>query len=387
MIYLDHSATSPIADPVREAMAAAAAEFWGNPSSLHAAGRRARTALQDARASLAACIGASPESMVFTGSGSEAANLAIKGLLAARKGRRSHVVLSAIEHDCVRRALHAMAARHDWITFTEVAPGESGAVSPASMDEAITDETCLVCLMHANNETGVVQPVAEVARIARRRGARLLSDAVQSPGRARLDVGELGCEFLALSAHKFHGPRGIGALYVREGLELEPLIHGGTQEGGRRAGTENLPGAIGMARAAELANADLEATIGHLNRLESAFLEKMASDNFYVEINGSRSDKLAGIVNMAIEGTEQDDLVVGMDLEGIAISAGSACSSGVMERSRVLTSMGLPDWRIRGGIRISFGRENTHDEAERAATALIALCRRLTGRILVEGRA
>jgi cysteine desulfurase len=280
----------------------------------------------------------------------------------------------------VLEAARALARLHGWVTLSEVAPDRTGVIDPAAIERAWRPETRLVALMLANHETGMIQPVGEVARLAHRRGALLHTDAVQALGRIRVDVRELGCDTLALAAHKFHGPKGVGILWARSGLVFEPLVHGGSQEGGWRAGTVDVPGAVGAAAAAELAVGPLGERRNHLARLERRLLETLESEHLAFEINGSRSetDKVSGVLNLALEGVHRDDLVVGMDLEGIAISAGAACASGVMEPSHVLRAMGLARGRVEGGVRISFGRDNTLEQAEVAARALATVSRRLT---------
>lgn len=377
LIYLDHCATTPLASEVRAAMEREAAESWGNPSSVHGWGRRARALLESARARLAHCIHAAQESVVLTSSGSEANNLAIKGIVLARAPKPSHLIISAIEHDSVRYAARYLAQRFEWVSVSEIRPDEAGRVSPMEVERAIRPETVLISIMHVNNETGMIQPIREIAEIAHRRGVLLHTDAVQSLGRLAVDVCKLDCDLLTLAAHKFFGPKGVGALYVRQGILLDTLIHGGMQEHGHRGGTENLLAVVGMARAAELATSNLEASSAHLRRLESLFWDRLGNANLKVDLNGCLTDKIPGVLNLAVEGIQQDDLVVGMDLAGVAISAGSACSSGVIEPSHVLEAMGLPAERIHGGVRISFGRENTEAEALEAAQRFIALCRRL----------
>ena len=381
MIFLDHSATTPTDPVVLDAMARLAAQAWGNPSSVHALGRRARAALEQARAELAACLAAPAEEVVFTASGSEANNLLIQGILARHAGRPTHLVVSAIEHDSVLNTARYLARRHPWLALTEVLPDPTGRVNPQAVAAALRPETCLVCLMHANNETGRLQPVAEVAPLVHEAGALLHVDAVQSFGRVLVQLPALGCDSLALAAHKFYGPKGVGALALRRGLKLDPLIVGGAQEHHRRAGTENLPGAAGMALAARLAMDRLQDHRRCLLSLESAFLEPLRAAGLPLQINGAMDDKLPGVLNLAICGIRQDDLVVGMDLSGYAIAAGSACSSGVIEPSHVLRAMGLPPWRVHGAIRVSFGRDNTPQEARQAAQALILLSQRLRNEI------
>ena len=375
-VYLDHAATTCMDPRVAEAVAEAVRRWPGNPSSVHREGREARAALEQARTRLAAVLGCRPQQVVFTSSGSEANNLAIKGTVFAG-ARPAHLIAPAIEHDSVLRAARWLALRHADIELTELPVGADGAVDPDAIWRALRPETRLVCLMHANNETGRLQPVAAVAGFLSEAGVLLHCDAVQSPGRVPVDFARLGCDTLSISAHKLGGPRGVGALVVRDERLLEPLIHGGNQEQRLRAGTENVPGAIGLALAAELAVEALESNAAHLRALEEAFLDELNPLHPDLQINGARDDKLPGMINLAVRGVHQDDLVVGMDLAGFAISAGSACSSGVIEPSHVLTGMGLEAWRVQGAVRVTFGVANTIDQARSAARALIQLVQRL----------
>jgi cysteine desulfurase len=377
MINLDQNATTRVDPQVVHAMTRAMEALPGNPSSVHEPGRLARAALEEARMELANVLGVASEAIVFVASGSEANNLAIKGLLLARAGKPSHLVVSAIEHPSVLQAARAMAKLCPWVSLTEVPPDADGRVQPEALAAAFRTETCLVCLMHANNETGVLQPVAEAARLAHAAGAAFHCDAIQSLGRAPLDVAALDCDTLALSAHKFHGPKGVGALVVRPGVELVPLVHGGNQERQLRAGTENVPAAVGMALAARLAVERLDMTIERLSLLERIFCAVLRDGLPDLQFNGDQVDKLPGVVNMSIPGAHYDDLVVGLDVAGFAVSAGSACASGVLEPSHVLTAMGLPPWRASGGTRVSFGAENSEHDAREAASALATLARRL----------
>lgn len=378
MIYLDHNATSPLDPRVRDVVRQCEEQCWGNPSSVHAPGRRARSAIEDARADLAQMLGAeSPERLVFTASGSEANNLAIQGLALAAGGEPFHVVASAIEHDCVYGALEALAACFEWFSFDEIRPDAGGRVCPEAFEAAMRPETRLAAIMHANHETGVIQPVAEIAAVARRRGVTVLCDAVQSFGCIPVTMRELGADLVTLAAHKFYGPKGAGALCMRGRPRLARLIHGGGQERGLRAGTENAPAISGMAVAARIALESLETDRAHRTQLESIFLDTLREAKLPFEINGDLSHKVGGVVNIAIPGAAQADLVAGMDLVGVAVSAGAACSSGVIEPSRVLGAMGLDEWRLKGALRVSFGRGNLPDDVVEAAGALVRLCRRL----------
>lgn len=379
MIYLDHAATTPLATQAADAMARASALAWGNPSSVHAAGRTARAALEQARATLASVLNAGDARLVFTASASEANNLALKGTVLARRSTPTHLVVSAIEHESVLTTARYLAATLPHVMLTEVTPGTDGIVTRDAIAAALRPESALIALMHANNETGMIQPIEAVAELARERGIPLLCDAVQSFGKIPVDFTELGCDFLTLSAHKFHGPRGAGLLLARRGAAFDALVHGGLQEGGLRAGTENLPAIAGMAAAAELAVAQAAIEARHLMQLERQFLGQLDVAGQAYLLNGAPGPRLPGVINLSLPDLSQDDLIIGMDVAGFAISAGSACSSGVVEPSHVLEAMGLPDWRVRGSVRFSFGRGNTQDEIEAAARAFCELASRLEG--------
>lgn len=395
MIYLDHCATTPLDPDVRlaieGALDAVASGEWANPSSVHEPGRRARARLEAAREAVARFVGARPAEIVFTGSASEANSLAIHGSVlrallprtrpADAGGRPYRIVTSAFEHESVASAVrHAETRFPGRVEWTEVGSDESGTVRPELFEIACSDGADLVALMAVNNETGAIQPVEAVGEIARRAGARFLVDAVQAAGRLPLSDLARRCDFLALSAHKLRGPDGVGCLFVREGVEIDPLVDGGHQEGGRRAGTERLDGVIGLARACDLAAERLEADAARLGALERAFLDELAEASREASaglgaeaaswfVNGA-APRVAGIANVSLPGATSHDLVAGMDLRGFAISAGSACSSGVVEPSRTLLSMGLPAERVASAVRVSFGRGNTESEARAAARAL-----------------
>lgn len=390
MINLDHNATTPLAEPVRLAVDAAARDFPGNPSSTHTLGRAARAELERARVRLGRAIGADPAGLVWCSSGSEANNLAIKGVLQIEARRRSaaglpppHVVVTGLEHPCVRRALSSAVWHISELKCELIEIGADGRARIDRLLAAIRPETVLVVLQLANHETGVVQPVAELAAALRGLDRGLLPrpllhcDAVQAPGRLPLDVAALGADLVSVAAHKFGGPRGIAALWTRPGLDLEPLVHGGPQESARRAGTENLPGAVGMALAAELACGAVAQRRAHLMRLEQVFLTTLENEGFRFTLNGRVDERLPGVLNLALPRLGREDLVVGLDVEGVAVSAGSACASGAMEPSPVLLAMGLESWRVDGAIRISFGVENTEGEAAEAARRLAGVAARL----------
>ena len=375
-IYLDHNATTPPHPAVVDAVAATLREPFGNPSSVHHFGQAAKAVLDDARSACAALIGADPSEVVFTSSGTESDNFAIRGVAEALEvtGRR-HLIASAIEHEAVLNTLKALARRGWRVTLLPVAT--SGIVDPAALAAALTDETALVSVMHANNEIGTIQPVAELARLARARGALFHTDAVQTAGKIPIDVKALGVDLLTLSAHKFYGPKGAGALWLRRGVRLQAPITGGKQERTRRAGTENVAGIAGLGVAARLARgkmADEAARLAPLrDRLEEGILAAVPG----TAINGQRDPRVPNTTNISFERVEAESLLIALDLAGIAVSTGSACSSGTLEPSHVLKAMGFPPHRTQNSIRFSLGASNTAAHVERVVSALPAIVEKL----------
>lgn len=377
-VYLDHCATTPLHPDVAGAMAEAREDLTGNPSSVHAFGRRARAVMTDARSRIARLLGVAPADLVFTASGSEANNLALKGVALHAWPEPVRLVVSAIEHDSVRNAARYLAGRFDHISLAEVDPDTEGRIDPSAVADACSGEgLCLISVMALNNETGVIQPIEDLAAVARERKALFHCDAVQALGRLEVNAEAWGCDFMTGSAHKLYGPRGVGLLYVRRGARFDPLVHGGHQEGGRRAGTENVEGMVGFAAALERTRADLKNSREMMHALEEAFLEALRSCEIEFAHNGAGAPRAPGVLNLAFSGIASHDLVVGMDLAGYAISAGSACSSGVIEPSHVLEAMKLEPWRIEGGVRFSFGESNTLDQARAAGRSLGELAHRL----------
>ena len=374
-IYLDHNATTPVDPRVADAMNDAVRGCFGNASSVHAFGQAAKAALDDARSAVAELLGARPNDVIFTGSGTEADNIAIRGVAeAALPGGRRHLIASAIEHEAVLNTLKALS-RHGW-TSTLLPVGSGGGVEPADLEAVITDETALVSIMHANNEIGTLQPVARLAEIAHRHGALFHTDAVQTAGKLSLDVTALGADLLSISAHKFNGPKGVGALWVRRGMRLVAPTTGGRQERNRRAGTENVPAIVGLGVAAGLAGGKLAAEavrLGDLrDRLEAGLIDNVADST----VNGS-GERVPNTTNLSFHGVEAEALLIALDLEGIAVSTGSACSSGTLEPSHVLRAMGLTPRRAQSSIRFSLGLGNTDADVDR----VVDVVPRLVGRL------
>ena len=375
-IYLDHNATTPPAEAVVEAVTGAMRDLVGNGSSVHSFGQQAKGAIDGARTSLAALVGGDPAEIVFTAGGTESINLAIRGAAEALEptGRRG-IVVSGIEHEAVLQTSRALA-RRGW-TLTVVPVESNGVVSPEAVREALSDTTALVSVMHANNEVGTIQPVASIAALAHERGALMLTDAVQSAGKIPVSARALGVDLLSISAHKFYGPKGIGALWIRRGLRLTPQMTGGRQERSRRAGTENVPALVGLGVAARLALAALDAyqlRLGALrDRLESGVLRGVP----HTAVNGAPGERVPNTTNISFERVEAESLLIALDLEGIAVSTGSACSSGTLEPSHVLKAMGLGSARAQSSLRFSLGAANTEAEIERVVTVLPGLVQKL----------
>lgn len=371
-IYLDHAATTTARPEAVEAMVPLLAGGF-NPSSLHAEGRAARAALDEARAAVAGVLGAAPREIVFTGSGSEADVLAIAGAARASAARGRHVVTTAIEHHAVLHAVDVLE-RDGW-EVTRLPVDARGLVDPAIFAAALTPQTTLASVIYANNEIGVVQPIAELAALARARGVLFHTDAVQAAGWLPLDVRALGIDLLSLSAHKVYGPKGVGALWVRAGTPLEPLVVGGGQEHGRRAGTENVAGIAGFARALALAEAERAEAGPRVARLRDALEAGIAGAVPEVAVNGAGAPRLPAILSVAFAGVPADALLIRLDLEGIAASAGSACAAGSLEPSHVAAALGLDARHRLGVIRFSLGRTTTQaeiDEVVRRLPGLVA---------------
>jgi cysteine desulfurase len=379
-IYLDHAATTPLRPEVLEAMLPFLGGAFGNPSSSHAFGRIAREALDDAHDRLARSIGADAREIVFTSGGTEASNLALKGAAWAGRARGARIVTSAVEHHAVG---HSLAHLEKFgFEVVEVPVDRYGRVDPADVEQALTDRTILVSVMLANNEVGTIQPIAEIAAAVRaRRGILMHVDAVQGGPWVDLDVQALGIDLLALGAHKAEGPKGTGALWIRRGTHILAQAHGGSQERHRRAGTENVAGAVGMARAFELAAAERTATRAHVGALRDRLAAAvLAVDE--VELTGHPVDRLPHILSLIVRGVDGSAVTVSLDLEGIAASTGSACTSGSDEVSHVLAAMGYPPDEARGAVRLSLGRTTTASEIDEACRVVPAVIGRL-----VEGSA
>jgi cysteine desulfurase len=377
-VYFDYNATTPLSPEVLDALIGTSRDIFGNASSVHHFGQQAKAALDQSRSALAALLNADPSEIIFTGGGTESDNFAIRGAADALEpsGRR-HLVASAIEHEAVLNTLKALS-RRGWQT-TLIPLTASGIVDPERVRAAVTDDTALVSVMHANNEIGTIQPIAEIAAIAHERGALMHTDAVQSAGKIPVDVRALGVDLLSLSAHKFNGPKGAGVLWVKRGTRMQPILTGGKHERSRRAGTENVPGIAGMGIAAAQARAKMAAEgarVGALrDRLEAGILREVPG----TQVNGSREHRVPNTTNISFDHVEAESLLIALDLEGIAVSTGSACSSGTLEPSHVLRAMGLPAPRTQSSLRFSLGLFSTDAEVDRVIEALPRLVEKLRG--------
>jgi len=374
-IYLDHAATTPTRHEVVEAMLPYYSDTYGNPSSLHSEGRAAREAVEEARWQVASLIGCEPQEIVFTSGGTEADNLAIKGIARANRDRGNHIITTTIEHHAVIEACQSLV--DEGYEVDHVPVDAYGVVDPGDIETAIMDRTILVSVMHANNEIGTIEPIEEIAAMACRRGICFHTDAVQSAGRVPINVGESGVDLLAMSAHKMYGPKGIGALFIRRGTKILPLLHGGAQELGLRSSTENVPGIVGFGRAAALAREEMAAESARQASLRDRLIRGLLEQIEGIRLNGHPSNRLPNNVNIGVDSAEGQSMAVMLDAEGIAVSTGSACNSGVASVSHVLQAIGLPMDMARGSLRFTLGRSNSEEDVQRVLDVLPRIVARL----------
>ena len=378
-IYADNAATTRLSDTALNAMLPYMQAEYGNHSSLHSVGQRAQEALTDARARIAARLGCQPTEVIFTSGGSEADNQAIRSVAAFGKMKgKTHIISTAFEHHAVLHTLEALEKEGFTVTLLDV--HEDGMVSAQQVEEAITDETCLVTIMYANNEIGTVQPIAEIGEVCRRHGVLFHTDAVQAVGHLPVNVAEQNIDLLSLSAHKFHGPKGIGVLYARRGVPIFPLIHGGAQERNRRGGTENIPAIVGMAAALDEACDHLEEDTAQLTALRERLIAGLSNIPHSV-LNGHREHRLPGTVNFCFEGIEGESLLLLLDDRGVYASSGSACTSGSLDPSHVLLAIGRPHEIAHGSLRLSLSPDTTQEEVDymvKAVTDVVAYLRSIS---------
>ncbi len=374
-IYLDYAATTPTDRRVVEAMQPYFGEVYGNPSSLHAFGQEARSAVEAARARIAAFLGAAPTEIVFTSGGTESDNFAIKGVAYGNRKKGDHIITSAIEHPAVLETCRFLEREGFRVTYLPV-DGE-GMVDPDAVAKAITGKTILITIMHANNEIGTIQPVAEIGRLARERDICFHTDAVQTFGHLPFTVEELNCDLLAASAHKLYGPKGVGILYIRKGTRICPFMNGGEQEGGRRASTLNVPGIVGFGKAVELAGQDLAEEAARLTAMRDRLIDGLFERLSGIRLNGHAVQRLPNNINFAASGVEGEGMILSLDMLGIACSTGSACSSASVETSHVLTAIGLTKEFSHGSLRLSLGRQTKESDIDAVLETLPQVVGRL----------
>ena len=374
-VYLDNAATTPLLPEVKEAMMPYLGEYFGNPSSLHDWGDAAREAVEVARAQVAQLIGANAEGIIFTGSGTESNNLAIKGLALAQQAKGKHVVISAVEHFSV---LHSARTLEKWgFELTLVPVDKYGVVDPDGVRRSIRKDTVLVSVMHANGEVGTIEPIQEIAQITRENNITFHTDAVATAGTIPADVKELGVDALSLAGNQFYGPKGVGALWVRKGVRIMPLLDGGVQEGGRRAGTENIPAIVGLGKAAELARINMEARIEHLTSLRDRLLTELPAKIDHVVVTGHPRHRLPGNASFCVQFIEGEAMLMLLNSQGIAVSSGSACTSRALKASHVLIAMGLSHELAQGSVLFTFGINNNHEDVDHVLEVMPSIVDRL----------
>jgi cysteine desulfurase len=361
-VYLDNNATTPVAPEVFEAMKPYFLDDFGNASSIHWYGQRAKAAMELSREQLARLLNARPNEIVFTSGGTESDNAALLGIVEASRSEKKHVITTAIEHHAVLHSAKALEKRGVRVTYVPV--GSSGVVDPADVEKALGPETVLISVMHANNELGTIQPLEEIGRIAREHDIYFHTDAVQSVGKIPVDVERLAVDLLSLSAHKLYGPKGVGALYVRKGTVLRPLIYGGHHERDRRPGTENVPGIVGLGKAAELAGQRLVEEVERVGALRNRLEDGILASVPLATVSGDRSRRLPTTTNISFDYIEGEGFVIALDLRGVACSTGAACSSGSVEPSHVLSAIGRRPEQARSSVRFSLGRFNTAEDID-----------------------
>jgi cysteine desulfurase len=355
-VYLDHNATTPVHPEVMEAMKPYFLDDFGNPSSLHGFGRKARVAVEEAREKIAGIFKCLPQEIIFTSGGTESNNMAIKGTAWARKDIGRHIITSAIEHHAILEPCHFLERNGFEVTFLKT--DDKGHIFPDDLKKAIRPDTILVTIIHANNETGTIQDIATMAEITHQAGVLFHTDAVQSTGKIPYEIDKLGVDMLSVSGHKLYGPKGVGLLYLNRKIKIHQLSHGGSHESNRRAGTENVPGVIGLAKAIEIALRDMDEETEKLTKLTGIFTEEVKKRIPDITIIGDQENRVPNTVNIAFQAVEGESIVLGLDLKGIAVSAGSACASGETEPSHVILAMGVPPELAQAAIRFSFGRLN-----------------------------
>lgn len=374
-IYMDHAATTYVKPQVVEAMLPFFTEKFGNASSIYTIGRESKKAIEESREKVADAIGAQAREIFFTGSGTEADNWSIKGVAYANKSKGNHIITTNIEHHAVLHTCQYL--ENDGFEVTYLPVDENGLITPQQVADAIKPNTILITIMFANNEIGTIQPIAEIGAIAKEKGIYFHTDAVQAIGNIAINVKEMNIDLMSMSAHKFYGPKGVGALYVRKGVKLVSFIHGGAQERGRRASTENIPAIVGFGKAIELATANLDEYNKKIMALRDRTIDEITKKIPFVKLNGHREKRLPGNVNFSFQFIEGESLLLMLDMKGIAASSGSACTSGSLDPSHVLLAIGLPHEIAHGSLRLTFGDENTDEDVNKLLEVLPVIVERL----------
>ncbi|ABY92459.1 cysteine desulfurase NifS [Thermoanaerobacter sp. X514] len=374
-IYLDNAATTPVDKRVLEAMLPYYSDVFGNPSSPYSYGQEAKKAIEEAREKVAKALGADSEEIYFTSGGSESDNWALKGVAYALKEKGNHIITTEIEHHAVLHTCRYLEKEGFKVTYLPV--DEYGLVKPEDLKKAITDKTILVSIMFANNEIGTIEPIEELVKIAHEKNVYFHTDAVQAVGNVPIDVKKLDVDLLSLSAHKIYGPKGVGALYIKKGVKIHSLIQGGTQERNRRAGTENVPGIVGLGEAIELITKNLDSHINKLKFLRDKLINGILEKIPYARLNGHPTKRLPGNVNVSFEFIDGESLILNLDMAGICASSGSACTSGSLEPSHVLLAIGLSRELARGSLRLTIGKENTEEDIDKVLEVLPQIVKRL----------
>ena len=374
-VYLDYSATTPVKDQVLKEMIPWFSENYGNPSSIYSMGERSKEALGLARSRVADLIGADEKEIFFTSTGTEADNWALVGVFEALKDKGNHIITSNFEHHAVLHGCQYLEKRGAKVTYLPV--DSQGLVDPKEVEAAITDKTILISIMMVNNEIGTVQPIKEIAKLAKNHGVLLHSDAIQALGNLPIDVKDLGVDLMSMSSHKIYGPKGVGSLYIRKGLRISNFMHGGGQEGGKRSGTENLAGIVGFGKAADLSKNNFDNHVDHVSKLRDYFLQEVMKRIPKVDINGSMEFRHPGNISLAFDFIEGEGILILLDQKGIAVSTGSACNSASLNPSHVLTAIGLPVERVHGTIRFTMGDFTTQEDVDYVLDALVEVVEKL----------
>lgn len=375
VVYLDHNSTTPLHPEVLEAMLPYLKEAYGNASSIHRKGREARDAVEKAREVIASFLGTKPNTLLFTSGGTESNNFTLKGISFKHRGKGNHIITTKIEHPCVLDTCKFMESQGFEVTYLPV--DREGRVDPGDLKKAVTDRTILVSVMHANNEVGTLQPISELSKIAKEKGFYFHTDAVQTFGKIPVKVDALGVDLLSVSGHKLYGPKGVGILYIRKGVEITPHQHGGHHERRLRAGTENVAGIVGLGKAVLLAQQEMEKRIEHLQKLQERFYQGLLKGVDDILLNGHPTERIPGTVNLGIKGVEGESMAINLDLQGICVSTGSACTAGSLEPSHVLVAMGVPQEYARGTVRFSLGYENTEEDIDYCLEEIPKITQRL----------